>query len=972
MTVRFDRFRFDAANSRLEDVSGPIRLNRKAIEILRVLLERRGQLVLKDQLLDEVWPATHVADGVLKVRMTEIRRALGDSAAKPRFIETVHGRGYRFIADVATMVAEAWPPAGSPPARPAMRLVGRGPEIELLEGCLARALGAERQVVFVSGEAGIGKTALVEHFVGTAAERAPLAVVGGQCLEQSGAAEAYMPVLEAVGRMVRGSPPARALLQRSAPTWLAQLPWLVDAEDQNPLDTQPVGASGRMLREMGEFLEALAAEVPLILVLEDLHWSDPSTVDLVSLLAARRDRARLLLLATYRSGELIRTRHPLRAALPRLMARRDTEKITLDHLGVDAVAEYLEQRFSGSSFEPALAGLVHERTGGNPLFMVALVDHLLAREAIVTRDGHWKAAEGLLAELAGVPEELRLLIEQQLAHLGAPDRELLEAASLVGIAFSASVAAAGADGDTTAAERRCERLALTGSLIHHAGIAECPDGSVAGRYAFRHGLYREALAASMSPRRRTEAHLRIGRVIEGAYGERAADLAAELAVHFEAGGHLVRAAHYRRLAAETDMHRYAFAEAEIHLEKGIELLGRLPASPERDREELLLQGKLGSVRIATHGHAAPEVERAYLRALELSGTPQEAAAFPILWGLWNFYYARPELARALEFAERNRVLAEATGDRVMRLEAHHALWATRFFRGEFAAALSHLDAGEPLYDRGNARRYALLYGHDPKVSALSFRSAILWSVGRVDSALELSHQAIELAHALGDPMSLGLAMTFAGFLRLFRREPQACRAHAEALIAFAAEKGMPAWVAYGRCLRGWALTEEGSRANGIAESEEADALALANGANASRSYFRAALGIAKARAGRLAEARRLIEQSKVLVASSDLRFFEPEIHRLDAELVLTEAGGSRRASAAPRQRAEALLRSAIECASRQGARTYELRATTSLARLCGRGTKGATVRARLSELAASFTEGDDTADLKDARRLLAH
>ena len=771
MMLHFDRFRFDRANQRLEDASGPIPLNPKAFEVLRVLIEHPGQLVLKEQLLDAVWPDTHVADGVLKVCIAEIRRALGDSASTPRCIETVHRRGYRFVAEVtATESAAApagrgerrrarsgsllaWPAGGVPTGQAPVGLVGRGGEIELLEERLARALRGERQVVFVTGEAGAGKTALVEHFVAGVAQSQTLAITGSQCLEQFGAAEAYMPVLEAVGRLVREDGAARSLLRRYAPTWFAQLPWLLDEEDRDRLGRELLGAAReRMLREMAEFVEALGAEIPLVLVLDDLHWSDPSTVDLLSLIAVRREPARLLVLATYRPVELVLTHHPLRAVAQRLGAHRQCAEVTLDDLGVDAVAEYLERRFAGSRFPPEVARLVRERSDGNPLFLVTLVDHLLACGAIVERDRHWHVAKELRGELAAVPESLRRLIEQQLDRLAAEDRELLEAASLVGLEFSAAAAAAGANRDRAEAEQRLERLAGGGPFLRHAGSAAWPDGTVAGCFAFRHSLYREALAAEVPARRRADSHLRIGTVLERAHAERSSELAAELALHFEEGGDRARAARYRRLAAETAAHRYAFAEAETHLERGLALLGGLPASPERDREELSLQGALGAVRMATRGYAAPEVERAYTRALELaSGTPQEPSVFPELWGLWAMYLTRAELDRALELGVRIQTIAETSGDRLLRLQGHHALWLTHFFRGELAAALHHIEEGEPLYDPVEDRGSALVYGQDAKAVAISYRSLLLWSFGRIDQALEVTHQAAEHARTSRTP-----------------------------------------------------------------------------------------------------------------------------------------------------------------------------------------------------------------------------
>ncbi|MGH7821163.1 MAG: AAA family ATPase, partial [Candidatus Binatia bacterium] len=336
----------------------------------------------------------------------------------------------------------------------------------------------------------------VEDFIAGAAGRNTLAVTGGQCLEHFGSAEAYMPVLEAFGRLMREAGALRSLLRRYAPTWFAEFPWLIEDEDRERLGQEVVGsARERMLREMTEFIDALAAEIPLVLVLEDLHWSDPSTVDLLSLLATRREPARLLVIGTYRPAELILAEHPLRPVGQRLAASRQAGEVALDDLGDDAVAEYLERRFAGSRFPRAVARRLHERTDGNPLFLVTLVDHLIARGAIVERGGRWQAAGGFGEELAAVPESLRLLIEHQLGRLTGEDRELLEVASVAGIEFSAAVAVT-AERGTAEAEQRYERLAGAGPFLRYAGSAAWPDGTVAGCFAFRHSLYRETLAAA--------------------------------------------------------------------------------------------------------------------------------------------------------------------------------------------------------------------------------------------------------------------------------------------------------------------------------------------------------------------------------------------------------------------------------------------------------------------------------------------
>ncbi len=305
----------------------------------------------------------------------------------------------------------------------------------------------------------------------------------------------------------------------------------------------------------------------------------------------------------------------------------------------------------------------------------------------------------------------------------------------------------------------------------------------------------------------------------------------------------------------------------------------------------------------------------------------------------------------------------------MRLEAHHALWMTHFFRGEIAAALHHLDEGEPLYDPAEDRKSALVYAHDAKAAALSDRSLLFWSCGRIDQALEVSREAVEHARGLGHPMSLAFIMVNVAWLRLLRREPQACGQQAESVIAYATEQEVPFWIAHALLLRGWALAERGDLEQGIADIEQGLASMAAMGTALGSCTHYAHLATATARAGRFAEARELIERSNALVTATGERYYEPEIHRLHAELVVTEAGGDDAAPSDARARAEALLHTAIECAHRQGALTLELRAMTSLARVCGRGAKGRQVRARLAGLLACFTEGFDTIDLRDARRL---
>ena len=451
--------------------------------------------------------------------------------------------------------------------------------------------------------------------------------------------------------------------------------------------------------------------------------------------------------------------------------------------------------------------------------------------------------------------------------------------------------------------------------------------------------------------------LRIAYALERLYGDRSGQLAAELALHFEEGGNREKAVDYRRLAAEIAAARHAFAEAVHHVENGLEIVASMPASAERDREELSLQGMLGALRMATRGYAAPEVGAAYTRALELSRGVEGASAFPMLWGIWVFYAVGGELDRALDLAEHNREIAEASGDRLLRLEAHHGLWTTHLFRGELTRALQHLDAGEPLYVPADSRA-ALVYGQDPKMAALGYRSLVLWAMGHLDRAVEASEASLAHARALGHPMSVAQAMVFAAWIRLCRREPGPSRELADEVIAYSTTHELPFWLPNGLEIRGWALVEEGRIDEGMAEWTRGVELWNAVRGSLGRTAYDAMFVEAHVRSGRLVEARSLLDRCKALVATSAERYWEAEIQRIDAELVLAENGTV--------EAATMLLRAAVDCARREGARTPELRAATALARL----TKTRAARDALATVVASFTEGLDVPDLQDARNLL--
>jgi len=559
--IVFEPFCLDRSNECLWRGSEVIKLRPKAYAVLNQLVERSGNLVTKEELLASVWPETFVTDAVLKVTIRQLRDALDDDPKAPLFIETAHRRGYRFIGNIANGVQ---PAAISTTPRPRddiqpLGFVGRNEVLSRMRSSLEKILHGERQIVFVTGEPGIGKTALVDTFARYLAFDQNIRIGRGQCLEQYGTSEAYLPILDAMSDLGREDQKVVDVLRAHAPMWLLQMPALLSASEREALSREVLGATReRMLREMGEALEVLTAEQPLVLILEDLHWSDNSTLDLISYLATRVRPAHLMLIGTYRTAELIASGHPLKAVKQELLAKKQCEELPLDYLSAEAIAKYLSVIFSSNRFPNELAGLIHERTEGNPLFMVNAVEYLLTEGLIVKHEGSWELVVEIEKVEVGVPDSIKQMIEKQLDNLSAEDARTLEAASLAGAEFSTLAVVAAVEEDCAAVEARCDRLARQRQFIHDCGVQMLPNGETVGRYGFIHALYQNVLYERVSPSKRVELHRRIGERGEEVFGERAREIAAELAMHFERGGDYRRASKYLQRAADNALRRFAY------------------------------------------------------------------------------------------------------------------------------------------------------------------------------------------------------------------------------------------------------------------------------------------------------------------------------------------------------------------------------------------------------------------------------
>jgi DNA-binding winged helix-turn-helix (wHTH) protein/predicted ATPase len=933
--------------------------------VLRYLVEHPGRLITKDELLTTIWHDAIVSEAAVASCIRDVRKALRDSSREPRYIQTVHRRGYRFIGPVVG------PTAAVTPTRPSMpsTLVGRDAELAHLHERLDKALSGQRQLVFVTGETGIGKTALVERFLADIGEAKALRVGRGQCVEQYGAGEAYLPILDALGRLGRAAArePLIQILKQHAPTWLAQLPGLLNDREVKVVQLRAQGATrGRMLRELAEALEAVTRDAPLVLLLEDLHWSDSATIDLLGMLARRRDASRLLVVGTYRPAD-VAAAHPLRWVKHELQLHGDCHEIPLEFLSAAAVRDYLDRRFPGHALPAALALVLYRSTDGNPLFLVNTIDDLIGQGRLHQGDGQWRLS-GLAEEIASrTPETLWQLVEKQAERLTADEQAVLAAASVAGVVFSAAVAVTPGM-DPQRAELRCEALARRGQFLRAVGTAEWPDGTMAGRYAFIHALYQQVLYARVPVGERVALHLRTAERLERGHGERAADIAGELAVHFEHARELERAARYRGRAGEHALRQHAYREAADHATRALELLRALPDSREGMQLNLAQLVTLGSALTATQGYAAPEVVRTYARAwelcLQMGETPQ---LLPVLLGIGRFYVVRGEFKTGRDVGAHLLTIAQATQDPVVLLAAHNALGIVSLYSGELETALAHLERGIAGTDSGehdSTRTHA--FRLVPPVVTCAIHSAwALWLLGHLDRATARAQEALTLARALDHPFGLSYACHLAAALHQWRGDHAAAHALEAEALPHDTEHGFGLLLSVGRIQRGWLLAEQGQRDAGLAQMREGLAMHREIGAEVLVPGFLALVAEVHQTLGQPAEGLSALTEALMIAQQSGQHYWQAELHRLAGVLTLQVESG-REAPAA----AESHFLRALEIARRQRAKWLELRATTSLARLWADQGKVSGAHAMLGDVYTWFTEGVDTAALREARSLL--
>jgi DNA-binding winged helix-turn-helix (wHTH) protein/predicted ATPase len=967
--VQFADFTLDRSRYRLQRGNDVLRLEKRPMELLILLVERCGELVTREEIAERLWGKDVFVDvdHSINTAVRKVRQALRDDPDKPRFLETVVGKGYRFAATVVSGTRGFSHVEALPAAPPRPLLIGRESVLRQMTGAWQETVAGHRQVLFLTGEPGIGKTTTVQAFLSDLATASPsFRTAWGQCIEHYGIGEPYQPLLEALLRLCQESDGQRFLsvLERHGPTWLAQMPGLLTHETRLALERSAASATReRMLRELTNTLEAITAITPLVLWIDDLHWSDASTLDWIAAFAQRPEPARMLLIGTFRPSEITATENPLSAVTARLLEKGLLREITLDGLDRTAIVSYSERRYPPASGQAQrfvkLAQVVQSRTAGNPLFMINVLRDLVARGLVMEHDGGWIVNAEIETLELGVPNDIRRTIDRMIDRLPASDRELLEVASVIGFSFSSSTVAAAADQRHSDVERAFTSLSRQQRVVRYVSPVDYTDGSVSSKFEFVHALYREVLHERVPAGYRIELHRKVGDALQAFWGHRSPEIAAELAMHFEEARRLERAGFYRRHAALNAQRRRAYAEARTHFERALALLAMEPPGQDRTEREALLRMGLGAALMPALGWGAPEVEESYARARALcEGLQDNPALFAALWGLWLFYWGRGPLSVAQQIADDLTRLSRGREDLALRLQALHACWATAFLRGDLDQACELAAEGLSLYEANRDAPMAAIYGsHDAGVCARYFRARALALRGQLAEAVRTADEGIALARALNDPFSLALAHVFAASVHEARHDVATVKAHAEAAVAIAKTEDFRLMYVWGAPLQGWAAVQEGHHEEGLRCLEAALAEARSNGSNSFVPYSLALYAECCLITSRTVDAYDAIAEAFAILSRTGERFWEAELLRIQGEVELAQSGGG-----CVDPQIESTFLTAIDVARRAGARVLVLRASASLARFCHRRGRDNDARRIMASAQSEFSEGLSSKD----------
>ncbi len=837
----------------------------------------------------------------------------------------------------------------------AVPLIARDQELDLLLRHWAEANAGEGRVVLISGEPGIGKSRLTAAFAQAIASDRPTRLrYFCSPHHQDSALHPFIAQIERAAGFVRDDAVDRKLDKlrgllapgargEDAIALVAELLSLPNSAAA--LNLSPQRKREKLFEALLNQLESLARGGPVLMVFEDAHWIDPTSRELLDLTLDRVLGLRVLLVVTFRPE----FQHPW-------SGQPQVSMLALSRLGGRDGAALVEHLAGNAGLPQATVEEIVERADGVPLFVEELTKAVVESGDLDDRVGAVLAASPL-PNLA-IPATLHASLIARLDRLGPTAKEIAQIGAVIGREFAHELIRPVAQRPEPDLETALDRLTDAG-LLFRRGL---PPHSW---YLFKHALVQDAAYATLLRARRRQLHEAIAAALEREFPEAVTTQPELLAHHCTEAGLTEQAVQYWRRAGERALARSANPEAIAHLTRGIQLLDSLPQSRQRDEQELAFQAALIAPLWTSRGFGSPEAERASRRALELCErvAPDTPAHFRALYGLAYAYLMPGDLRRARPLAEQLLALAERVQDPELLAYAHFEMGCELLWSAELAAARAHLERGIALYDPEWGRPASSRHAYNCASNCHMFLTRVCWHLGYPEQALRHEGQAIAIAEDISHPFSQAVALGWTAALHQLRGEARRALELAETSLALATEQGFPFLAGLAMVVRGWALVKQGQCEEGITQLREGLVAFRATGAELECSHWLGLLAEACRDTGRTEEGLRVLAEAFDHVAQTGIVYYEPELRRLEGELRL-------RHDPADAQKAEACFQRAVAIARRTQAKSWELRAATSLARLKRDQGRRGEARDLLAPVFGWFTEGFDTADLQEAKALL--
>lgn len=838
-----------------------VQLRAMAMKLLWHLANHPGIVISKNDLFAAVWPDRVVTDGCLNVSAKEIRDALGDSSRCPLYLQTVHRVGYRFIGRSV-----------STPRTNGEGFVGRLAQLNALSSALGNIEKTGCRMICVAANAGYGKTRLLETWLTQCREEA--IVLRGGCYNECEALEAYAPVITALQNLLRRDPAYLNIMRELAPAWLAQFPSLLNQKDRDSILRAAANTdAGKMRREFTELITGLSERGPIVLLLDDMQWSDTATASLLSYLVRELQERPVLILFAYRDSAVQVHGHPIVKVIGDWKLSRRCEEFEIGPLALSEVEDHLRVHPDIHDYQAA-ARYVFKLSEGHPLFMTALANQV--------------NEYGVPDNATSFPHDLVTFIELRMTELSERECCVLEAASLVGVTFWTGEIDFVIEGNAQLVTEVCETLAKRGEFLVEKGVIITSGGLVTAQYDFYHALYPEIIQRRLGAATRARLHGQIANSIRNCFASDLDAVATKLVFHYEQANDYANAAIYLRLAAGVASNRNAQVEAISLLNNALEITDRLPACEQTSALKLDLLLALGPAQIAQAGYGASEVENTFASARELCAHPGNADfQFPVLRGLAALYHIRADYQTAFALGEEILALPQehVTGNSSINIEGNMILGLVQFYSGQFKNSVKSLGYTLNHYDASVHSGHADVHGIDPGALAAAFSAIVHYFLGNSAQSDSCVNRALQITRLVDHQFTIAQTHAILALLYQFRCDLDRVRQHSTQAMDLAHRYSFSFLIASETVRQAWLQVQSLKKPAAIDEIQRGIASYQETGAVSGLTVLKATLAEVCLILDDIELGLQTVDEAISFGNSKNETFYLAELHRLKCELL---------------------------------------------------------------------------------------